>query len=136
MPAPSAAPENMQGYSTGSTTVKVTWKAPPAVDQNGIIIVYNVSYQAVRGNYKDSTKRNKKVTDGSTQTDLTGLEEYVVYSISVSASTSAGEGPSSTVVTVRTSQAGKTLHCNIVRLLLFLLFSYIVRYIRDILYVR
>ena len=76
--------------------------------QSGIIVSYRVSYQAVRGSYRDSTKRHKEVTGASTRTDLIGLEEYVTYNITVSASTSAGEGPRSTAVAVRTKEAGKT----------------------------
>ena len=57
------------------------------------------------------------VTGASTQTDLIGLEKYAFYSISVSASTSAGEGPSGIVVTVRTSEAGKTSNHNMASLL-------------------
>ena len=105
--APSATPTNIHGYNTSSTSIKVTWGFPPLAEQNGIIILYTVSYQAIQGSYKDSTKRYKQVTGLSTQTDLAGLEVYVLYSISVSASTSAGEGPSSIAISVRTAEAGK-----------------------------
>ena len=77
--------------------------------QNGVIDSYRVYYQAVGGGYRDSIKRYKKVAGGSTQVDLTGLEEYVLYNISVSASTSAGEGPSSIAIPVRTAEAGKIM---------------------------
>ena len=106
--APSAAPEIIEGYNTSSTTIRVTWKVPPSAEKNGIITWYIVSYQAIGGSYNDSTKRYKKVTGASTQADLTGLEEYVLYNITVSAATSSGEGPNSIAVTVRTSKAGKT----------------------------
>ena len=111
MLAPSAAPEKVKGYGTSSTTIRVTWNAPPAVDQNGIIILYNVSYQSVGDSYSDSTKRCKQVAGDSTQADFTGLEVYVLYNITVSASTSAGEGPSSIIIAVRTAEAGKIVKC-------------------------
>ena len=107
MLAPSAAPENIEGYNTSSTTIRVTWKVPPSAEQNGIIIWYTLSYQAIGGSYNDSTKRYKKVTGASTQADLTGLEENVLYNITVLAATGAGEGPNSIAVAVRTSKAGK-----------------------------
>ena len=107
--APSAAPKGIQGYNTSSTSIRVTWEFPLPSERNGIITWYIVSYQAVGGSYNDSTKRHKKATGASTQADLTGLEEYVVYNITVLAATSAGEGPDSIAVTVRTSKAGKTL---------------------------
>ena len=116
MLAPSAATENIEGYNTSSTTIRVTWKFPPLAEQNGIIISYTVSYQAVGGSYRDGRKKHKQVTGISTQTDLTGLEEYVAYIISVSASTSAGEGPSSITIVVRTAEAGKRNNCHLVRL--------------------
>ena len=125
--APSAAPENIKGYSSSSTAIRVTWNAPPAVDQNGIIILYNVSYQSVGGSYSGSTNRCKQVAGDSTQTDLTGLEVYVLYNITVSASTSAGEGPSSIIIGVRTAETGKICKCNmrsifgmIIKMMLFL----------------
>ena len=110
MLAPSAAPEAIEGYNTSSTTIRVTWKLPPLAEQNGIIVSQYVYYQAVEGSYRESTKRHKQVTGTSTQTDLSGLEEYVIYNISVSASTSAGEGPNSIAIAVRTAEAGEIIN--------------------------
>ena len=112
--APSAAPENVKCYSSSSTAIRVTWTAAPT--HNGIIVSYSVSYQAVGGSYEDSRTRHKQVTGSSTQTDLTGLEESVIYNITVSASTSAGKGPSSIEITVRTGEAGKTFNCDMLSL--------------------
>ena len=109
----SAAPENIEGYNTSSTTIRVTWNAMAV--HNGQVDSYRVFYQAVGGSYTDSTRRHKQVAGGSTQTDLTGLEEYVLYSISVAASTNAGEEPSSIVITVRTAEDGKLINCHMIR---------------------
>ena len=111
MSAPNAAPNDIQGYNTSSTTIRVTWKFPPLAEQNGFIVSQCVYYQAVEGSYRDVTKRSKQVTGASTQTNLTGLEVFVLYNISVSASTSAGEGPSSIAISVRTAEAGKKINC-------------------------
>lgn len=108
---PSAAPGNVAGYPTSATTIRVNWTALAPGDQNGIIIVYTAYYRAIAGSFSVGTEQTKQVV-GSTQTDLTGLEEYVVYTISLSASTSAGEGPKSASVSVTTAQAGKkTRYC-------------------------
>ena len=87
----------------------MTWASVAAVHQNGFIVSYRVSYQAVGGSFIDGTTRDKQVAGASNQADLTGLEAYVDYNITVYASTSAGEGPSSTSIVVKTAEAGKTL---------------------------
>ena len=99
----------MQGYNTSSTDLKVTWQAPSNVDKNGVIIGYIVYYQAVSGGYTDGTLRTKQVGP-VLETVLNGLEKYVQYSINVSALTSAGEGPSSSSILVRTAEDGKKEH--------------------------
>lgn len=105
--APSAAPRNVQGYNTSSTSIQVSWVAPNAVDQNGALSEYTVYYQAVGGCFNDSALKQQKVGGSLNQVNLTGLEEYVEYNITVSASTAVGEGPVSASIIVRTAEAGK-----------------------------
>ena len=107
--APSAAPGNVQGSSTSSSSIRVTWANVTCLHRNGIILSYRVSYQAVGGSFTVSTKRDKDVAGASNQVDLTNLEANVNYSITVTASTSAGEGPSSIAMVVETAEAGETL---------------------------
>ena len=85
----------------------MTWASVAAVHQNGIIVSYRVSYQAVGGSFIDGTKRDEQVAGASNQADLTGLEANVEYNITVYASTSVGEGPSSISIVVKTAKAGK-----------------------------
>ena len=108
--APSAAPGNVQGYNSSSSSIRVTWTSVAAVHQNGMIVSYRVSYQAVGGSFIDGTTRDKQVVGASNQADLTGLEANVEYNITVYASTSAGEGPSSISIAVKTTKAGKTFN--------------------------
>ena len=110
--APSAAPNGIRGYNASSTTIRVIWEVPPLAEQNGIILWYTVFYQAIGGSYNDTTERYKQVAGASTQADLTGLEENVLYNITISSSTSVGEGPSSMAIAVRTAEAGKICNCN------------------------
>ena len=121
--APSAVPRSVQGYNISSTIIRVTWTAPGAAEQNGIIVHYIISYRAVEGSYNDSTLRTKQVTGISRQADITGLEENVAYNITMLASTSIGVGPSSPAITVRTAIAGKTRNSG---LYLFNLLSFLV----------
>ena len=44
-------------------------------------------------------------------TNLTGLQEYNNYTITVSAVNAAGTGPESTPITFLTKQAGMIMHC-------------------------
>ena len=97
----------MQGHNTSSTSIQVSWEAPSAVDQNGALTEYTVYYQAVGGYFNDGTLKQQTVVAPLSQVVLTGLEEYVEYNITVSASTSVGEGPVSASVIVRTAEAGK-----------------------------
>ena len=99
----------MQGHNTSSTSIQVSWEAPSAADQNGALTEYTVYYQAVGDNFNDGTPKQKAVVAPLSQVLLTGLEEYVEYNISVSASTSVGEGPFSVSIIVRTAEAGKAV---------------------------
>ena len=99
----------MQGHNTSSTSIQVSWVAPNAADQNGAVTVYTVYYQAVGANVHDGTLKQQAVVAPLNETVLTGLEEYVEYNISVSASTSVGEGPFSASIVVRTAEAGKSV---------------------------
>ena len=55
--------------------------------QNGVIIGYNISYYSVPG----GTISNRATTD--TSYDITGLNPYTLYNVSVAAYTSVGTGP-------------------------------------------
>ena len=81
----------------------VTWDEIPSLDQNGIIIDYEVEIQPLDFPADISA-------DQFTTTNLsilvTGLEEYVNYNISVRAYTSVGSGPYSVPVTERTLEDG------------------------------
>ena len=72
------------------------------MDQNGVIIMYEVMYTPLEtfgGTLKNDTVN---VSRSDLSVILTGLEEYISYTISVRAFTSMGAGPSSVDVTVLT----------------------------------
>ena len=96
----------MNAVTISSTAIRVTWDEVPAIDQNGIITQYEVEYN--QSTFSGATMYSTTTVDSSTLTvDLTGLEEYVEYSIRVRAYTSVGAGPYSDVVNVITSEDGK-----------------------------
>ncbi len=103
MREPTAAPENVTGHNKSSTSIVVTWDDVPAADQNGIILTYTITYESLAENHNG----NVTVNYPAQQTTLTGLREYVNYSITVFASTVKGDGPDSSPIIVITDQDSK-----------------------------
>ena len=112
---PAASPENVQATNISSTAIMVTWDEVPAIDQNGIIINYEVRFEPLQFTAELS---NDTINTPDLSINITGLEEYVEYNISVRAYTSVGPGPYSDPVTERTSEDGMystlSLLCSIV----------------------
>ena len=100
---PTAAPENVRGHNSSSTSILVMWDDVPAADQNGIILTYTISYESLTENHNDKVTVNYP----DHQVTLTGLREYVNYSITVFASTVKGDGPASNPIVVITDQDSK-----------------------------
>ena len=82
-----------------STSLRITWEPPLLQDQNGVIRGYNISY---------NVSNSEEETDffvSSTTIDLTGLQKFTFYDVSVQAFT-VGSGPTVSTV-VRTDSDGK-----------------------------
>ena len=86
----------------------VSWDEVPPIDQNGIIIIYQVLYQPLEtfGGFIGTCNVNVSMMDMSVV--LKDLEESVSYNISVRAYTSAGEGPYSDGVLAMTNEDGNS----------------------------
>ena len=97
---PSAAPTNVRGHNTSSTSILVEWGDVPAANQNGIILTCTITYYSLIED--DNGSKTVDYTDH--QLYLTGLREYVNYSITVFASTAKGNGPYSNPIFVITDQ--------------------------------
>ena len=89
--APSAYPANVRGNSTSSTSISLQWDQVPPQYQNGVILYYTVTYYKT---YYSLIPQTVVVIAPKAQTTLTGLNQGTFYSITVSASTSKGRGPS------------------------------------------
>ena len=74
------------------------WGSVPPPNQNGIILSYTVTYQAL----PDGSPRRKVVNTPTTEAKLTGLNPNTNYSITVFASTVKGDGSVSTPIVVLT----------------------------------
>ena len=95
----------MAAVSISSTQVKVTWGDVPPTDQNGIIIIYEVEYIPLEDFDGAIGKNTTNVS--ALSVILMRLQEYVNYTISVRAYTSAGAGPYSDPVSVLTYEDSK-----------------------------
>ena len=91
-----------------STSVRVSWGEVPAIYQNGVITEYEVEYNQTTFS-EVSMYNTTTVNSTALMMDLTGLEEYVLYSIRVQAYTSLGAGSYSGVVIERTQEDCKLL---------------------------
>ena len=97
---PSAAPQNVRGHNTSSTSILVAWDEVPANKQRGNIRYYTVIYKDTQG----VAEMSKRVGSPKRSVELTGLQRYAKYSIQVSAATVKGDGPASVPITVGTEQ--------------------------------
>ena len=77
----------------------VTWEEVAAIDQNGIIVFYEVRFDPLQFT---EVLMTEYINTTAMSAVLTGLQEYVEYNISVRAYTSVGPGPFSDDVTERT----------------------------------
>ena len=96
-------PQNVRGRNTSSTSISVSWDEVQAELQNGIITSYNITYQSLTEN--DNGFVQASLNDR--QANVTGLKEFVEYSISVVAFTVKGDGPPFVFI-VRTDQDSKS----------------------------
>ena len=101
---PYSSPRNIDAISTSSTVIHVSWIKVNEIDQNGVITMYEVVYL---GEF-DLTNRSVFTLDGDTLTvNITGVEEFAEYNISVRAYTSVGPGPYSQVQMELTMEDGE-----------------------------
>ena len=102
---PSGYPQNFLGVASTSHSATFTWDTPPSNEQNGIIIEYfiNITIADSGEIFQESTSENSL--------SIHTLAPFTTYLCIISASTSAGIGPYSTVFTLQTPQDGKSYAC-------------------------
>ena len=107
---PAAAPTNIALQTLGTQSIQVTICPPPQIDQNGLIISYTVFYT---GNPFDTSTQSVIVSVSLSypattciNTNLTELEEFNNYTVTVTAVNSIGSSDPSTGVTALTNAAG------------------------------
>ncbi|KAI6653158.1 hypothetical protein LOD99_11506, partial [Oopsacas minuta] len=88
--APSDTPQNVMTETLSATSIRVTFDPPPAIDQNGPDLMYNISYTGeIFDNNTQFVMVNAPNSNYPAETEisvnLTELQEYNNYTISVRA---------------------------------------------------
>ena len=103
--APRTSPRNVVAMATSPTTISVTWAEVNPIDQNGVIITYEVQYEPLE-TFQGQIMTNPENTS-EFSFNLIDLQEYVNYTITVRAYTIIGPGPYSDPITILTLEDGK-----------------------------
>ena len=100
---PESPPVNVTAEVVSSTSIVIRWDEVPPIDQNGIIIGYELLYEPL---YEVCQCQAISIylSVPSSMITLSGLEEFVVYDFSVRAYTSEGPGPYNDAVTQITQE--------------------------------
>ena len=93
--------------ATSPTSIQVTWDIVPEMDQNGVILSYEVQYMPQETFGGAIGTLTVSISEPMRMTNLTDLQEYVNYTISVRAYTSVGAGPYSDGIIVITQEDSK-----------------------------
>ena len=105
--APASSPQNVMTTVLSSTEILVNWTEVSEIDQNGMIITYEVMYDPLM----TFNGMLSKITVNTTNLSITlnNLQEYVEYNISVRAYTNVGPGPYSLEIVNRTLENGEII---------------------------
>ncbi|RWS21301.1 Down syndrome cell adhesion molecule-like protein 1, partial [Leptotrombidium deliense] len=106
MTEPSAPPMDITVKPAGPTSVKVSWKAPPKDQWNGELEGYYIGYKAVGSNqpfsFRSEVATPNKDFSHKYEFFLTNLMKATSYDIVLKAFNSAGSGPQSHEMRVKT----------------------------------
>ena len=108
---PSSPPEMIFFTGVAATQLLIHWSYPVISQQNGIITHYVISYTSSLfpslTNEVNYTLTNPSYPDTDNYSlVITGLQEFVTYTFTVSASTAIGIGASSSEQTIVTLETG------------------------------
>ncbi|KAM9357594.1 protein tyrosine phosphatase receptor type Fa [Symphorus nematophorus] len=100
---PSAPPQEVRLLSLSSTSIKVSWVAPPTDSRHGEIVRYSLAYQAVTGEDLERHQVSGIAADVTSYV-LEDLEKWTEYLVWVRAHTDVGPGPESPAARARTKE--------------------------------
>ncbi|XP_063747152.1 protein tyrosine phosphatase receptor type Fa isoform X3 [Eleginops maclovinus] len=100
---PTAPPQEVRLLSLRSTSLKVSWVAPPTDRHHGEIVSYSLSYQALTG---EDVSRHQVSGIGADVTSyvLEDLQKWTEYLVWLRAHTVTGPGPESSAARIRTME--------------------------------
>ena len=87
---PSGAPVLLVPVIISTTTIRVSWREVNCTEHNGDFIGYNVQYSIVGGM---GSPISILVRDDVTSTEISGLTQFMIYTVSVTAININGIGP-------------------------------------------
>ena len=102
---PSGSPMIIKAIVISPTEIEISWNEVLPIDQNGIIVTYEVDYQPAQ--VFNGSITVDVVNTTNTTILLANLHESVQYNITVRAYTSIGPGPFSSHVLSFTQEARK-----------------------------
>ena len=97
---PTAAPQDVTGYASDSTSISLSWSPPPLPHRNGRIQNYNIYV------YEVETGTQTRHTSTDRQTVIHSLHPYYTYECKVAAYT-VSEGPQHQLPVIKTLQDSK-----------------------------
>ena len=99
---PSGTPSNTSGVALNSTHIYIDWDPPPEEQHHGELREYRIAIHEI----ETSTSSQVSSAPDVTEAIIGPLHPYYTYNCTILAVT-AGEGPPSTVITVRTEEDGR-----------------------------
>ena len=99
---PSGYPQNFSVSSESSGSALFIWVPPHEYDRNGIITEYTINISAV----ETGEEFQLQLDSTTTSVTATTLTPYTTHFCSIAASTSAGIGPFSTILSFLTPESG------------------------------
>ncbi|XP_077981464.1 receptor-type tyrosine-protein phosphatase delta-like [Glandiceps talaboti] len=115
---PGAPPQDVTGVAQDSTSIQLTWTAPPPTRQNGVITGYEIFYDMLLDDTptegsESSEALSREMLDQVLTVEVSSsdrfyllidLEKWTRYRIWMVASTIVGDGPASQAIIVRTDE--------------------------------
>uniref|UniRef100_H3DD53 Receptor-type tyrosine-protein phosphatase F n=1 Tax=Tetraodon nigroviridis TaxID=99883 RepID=H3DD53_TETNG len=98
---PSAPPQDVSLHSLSSTSVRVSWGAPPTDSHHRKVASYVLAYQAVAGQ-DEQRHQVSGIAPDLTSYVLEDLDKWTEYLVWVRAHTDVGPGPESPAALIRT----------------------------------
>ncbi|XP_041917462.1 receptor-type tyrosine-protein phosphatase S-like isoform X2 [Alosa sapidissima] len=101
---PSSPPRGVECSPTGSSSLRVSWRAPPEEGRSVDLEGYEILYRPLASGQEPEPQRTQRVGSDALQARLGGLRKWTRYRVSVAAFTSEGSGPQSSPLECQTDE--------------------------------